>query len=82
MKLRENSMFMLYLLSGILAYAHKIPFIGRMITLLSLWYGRTTWWKILVKLRKLFIIFNAVIGVIMVYKQLVLALITLQLGLQ
>jgi len=61
-------MFMLYLLSGILAYAHKIPFIGRMITLLSLWYGRTTWWKILVKLRKLFIIFNAVIGVIMVYK--------------
>jgi len=68
MKLRENSMFLLYLISGILAYAHKIPFIGRMITLLSLWYGRTTWWKILVKLRKLFIIFNAVIGVYMVFK--------------
>jgi len=38
MRLRENSMFLLYILSGILAYAHKIPFIGRIISLLSIWY--------------------------------------------
>jgi len=68
MKLRENSMFLLYIISGILAYAHKIPFLGRIISLLSIWYGRTTWWKILIKIRKLFIIFNALIGVLMVYK--------------
>jgi len=32
------------------------------------WYGKTTWWKILVRLRKLFILFNAAIGVYMVFK--------------
>jgi len=66
MRLRENSMLLLYILSGIIAYAHKIPFLGRIITILSLWYGKTTIWQILVKIRKGFIIFNALIGVIMV----------------
>jgi len=60
-------MFLLYILSGIIAYAHKIPFIGRIISLASLYYGRTTIWKILVKIRKGFIIFNALIGVYMVF---------------
>jgi hypothetical protein len=63
-------MFTLWAISGILAYAHKIPFIGRIITLLSIWYGRTTIWKILLKIRKAFIAFNAVIGVYMVYKSI------------
>jgi len=66
MRLRENSMFLLYVLSGIIAYAHKIPFIGRIVTLASLYYGRTTIWQILVKIRKAFIVFNALIGVFMV----------------
>ena len=61
-------MFLLYIISGILAYAHKIPILGRIVTLLSLWYGRTTWWKLLIKIRKTFIILNALIGVLMVYK--------------
>jgi hypothetical protein len=64
----KSSAFMLYIITGLLGYAHKIPFIGRIVTLLSLWYGRTTWWKILVKMRKVFIIFNAIIGVYMVFK--------------
>jgi hypothetical protein len=64
----KSSMFMLWIISTILAYAHKIPFIGKIISLLSLWYGRTTIWKVLVKIRKLFLIFNAAIGVLMVYK--------------
>ena len=59
---------MLWLLSTILAYAHKIPFIRNIIAMLSLYYGRTTIWKVLVKIRKLFIFFNAVIGVYMVFK--------------
>jgi len=61
-------MFLLYIISGILAYAHKIPFLGKFISILSFWYGKTTIWKILVKVRKIFIICNAIIGVLMVYK--------------
>jgi hypothetical protein len=64
----RSSMFMLWVITTVLAYAHKIPFIGRIITLLSIWYGRTTIWKILVRIRKIFIAFNALIGVYMVYK--------------
>jgi len=59
---------MLWLVTAVLSYAHKIPFIKQIISVLSLWYGRTTFWKILIKLRKAFIIFNAIIGVYMVYK--------------
>jgi hypothetical protein len=55
-------------LDKITIFAHKIPFIGRVISLLGFWYGKTTIWKILIKIRKLFIIFNAILGVIMVYK--------------
>jgi hypothetical protein len=58
----------LYILTGVLGYAHKLPYIGRIISLLSLWYGRTTIWKILVRIRKIFIVFNAIIGVYIVFK--------------
>jgi len=63
----KSSMFYLWLLSWVIFFMHKIPFIGRITTLLSLYYGRTTIWKILVKVRKVFVIFNAIIGVYMVY---------------
>ena len=64
----KSSMFMLWVVSTVLSYAHKIPYIKGLITALSVMYGRTTIWKILVKVRKVFIIFNAAIGVFMVYK--------------
>ena len=64
----KSSMFMLWLGTAVLSYAHKIPYIKHIITVLSVMYGRTTIWKVLVKLRKLFIIFNAIIGVYMVFK--------------
>lgn len=64
----KSSMLWLYIITIVLSYAHKLPYIGRIITLLSLWYGRTTWWKILVKIRKVFIVFNALIGVLLVFK--------------
>jgi len=64
----KSSGLYLWLITGILGYAHKIPYIGRIITLLGLWYGRTTWWKILIKIRKIFIVFNAIIGVYIVFK--------------
>lgn len=64
----KSSALWLYILTGVLGYAHRIPYIGRIISLLSLWYGRTTIWKILVKIRKVFIVFNAIIGVYIVFK--------------
>ena len=64
----RSGTFSLYLLTGILGYAHKIPFIGRVIAIAAAWYGKTTIWKILVKIRKMFIVFNAIIGVYMVFK--------------
>jgi hypothetical protein len=64
----KSSMFYLWLITGILGYVHKIPFISRIISILSVFYGRTTFWKMLVFLRKLFIMFNAVIGMFLVFK--------------
>ena len=67
-KFRQGSLFGLWLLSTIISYGHKIPMISRIITLLSLWYGRTTWWRLLVYSRKVFVVINALIGVITVFK--------------
>lgn len=64
----KGSMFWLYIITGVLSYAHKLPYIKKLISLLALWYGRTTWWKILIKVRKMFIIFNAMIGLMIVIK--------------
>ncbi|SRR5258705_695110 len=63
----KSSMFTLWLVTGILSYASKIPFIKQILSLLSLYYGRTTVWKVIIKLRKIFILFNALIGVFMVF---------------
>ena len=65
---KQSSMLHLWLISGILGYARRIPFINKFVSLLSLWYGRTTIWKILGKTRKLFVIINAIIGVYAVFK--------------
>ena len=65
---RQSSAFYLWLITGILGYANKLPIVRNIIGFLSLWYGRSTWWKILVALRKAFISFNAIIGMYMVYK--------------
>jgi|ERR1700712_1594488 len=67
MYMRSGALW-LYLITGILGYLHKIPFIGPIITLLSFWYGRTTIWKILSKIRKGFVILNALIGLYLVIK--------------
>jgi hypothetical protein len=63
-------MFHLWLITGILGYARKIPIINKIVTLTSLWYGKSTWFKLLIKIRKLFVIFNALIGVYVVFKSI------------
>ena len=64
----KSGAFSLYLITGILGYAHKLPFIGKIIGILAAWYGKTTIWKMLVKIRKIFIVMNAIIGVFVVFK--------------
>ena len=58
----------MFIVTGLLGYANKIPIIKKLIFLLSLWYGKTTIWKILSRLRKLFVLLNAFIGFYMVLK--------------
>lgn len=58
-----SKLLSLFSFTAILAYANKIPVLSKVIKLLGIWYGKTTWWGILVKLRKLFVVINAVIGV-------------------
>lgn len=68
----KSSLITLWALAWVLALAKRIPMIKGLVSLLSLWYGRTTWWKMLVRIftisRKLFIIINAIIGVYAVFK--------------
>ena len=66
----KSSMFVLWLLSWVLLFINKIPMLKYLFSILSMYYGRTTIWKILVRIRKVFIVFNAIIGVWMVYKSL------------
>lgn len=54
-----NPMAALWIFSTILTYAHKLPVISKIIKLLAMWYGRTTWWTVLVKSRKMFVVLNA-----------------------
>ena len=61
-------MYQSWLATAVLSYGSKIPFIKQIVAMLSMYYGRTTFWKVLIRVRKLFIIFNAIIGVFMVYK--------------
>ena len=56
------------MLTTLVSWGHKIPVIGKIINLFSLGYGRTTWWHILARIRKVFVVFNAIIGVYIVYK--------------
>lgn len=53
----------MFIISTLLAYGHKLPIISKIINILSLWYGKTAWWRVLVNLRKAFMVFNALIGV-------------------
>ena len=58
----------LFAVTSLLSYGHKLPLVSKLIKLLSVWYGRTNWWKLLVNLRKAFVILNALIGVYATYK--------------
>jgi hypothetical protein len=64
----RSSGLLMYLVTGVLAYATKIPLLRNLISLLGLYYGKTTIWKFLSGLRKVFIVINAIIGVFIVFK--------------
>ena len=58
----------LFIFTTILTNLDKIPGVSKLTKVMKLWYGRTTWWKILVQVRKAFIVFNALIGLYAVIK--------------
>ena len=58
----------LFALTSLIAYAHKLPGVSKLTNLLSLWYGRTTWWQMLIYIRKGFIVLNALIGLYATFK--------------
>jgi hypothetical protein len=59
---------MLFILTTIISYANKLPIINKIVNLLQFWYGKTSWWQILVKIRKAFILFNAALGLMLMFK--------------
>lgn len=58
----------LFFITGLLGYISKLPFIGKVLSLLALYYRKSTFLQILIKIRKGFVIFNALIGVYLVFK--------------
>ena len=67
-RIRKGGFPHLFIISTLLTYANKIPFIGKFTSYIAKKYAQTTWLILFIKLRKLFIIFNAIIGVITVFK--------------
>jgi hypothetical protein len=63
----KGSAFHLFLFTGLLGYATKLPFIGKLLTFTAIWYKKYRIIGILIKLRKLFVIFNALIGMFIVF---------------
>ena len=61
-------MFLPLGLSTILTYANRIPLINGFIGYISKRYAKYTWLQLLIYLRKWFIVFNAIIGIITVFK--------------
>ena len=67
-EVRKGGMPSLLLLSTILTYVNKIPLLDKVITYIGKRYAKYTWLQLLIYLRKCFIVFNAIIGVITVFK--------------
>lgn len=64
----RSSFAYMYVLSWILFLANKLPFLAKIAGLLRLYYGRTSFWRMIIIARKLFIVLNAIIGVYAVLK--------------
>jgi|ERR1700733_836699 len=65
--MRSGAMW-LFMITGILGYLSKLPFIGKILSALGLYYRKSSFWQLLVKIRKIFVVFNALIGVYIVFK--------------
>ena len=67
-KERGSPLMFMTIISWILITANKIPLINKLTKMLSIYYGKTTFWRMLILIRKAFITINAIIGVITVFK--------------
>jgi len=64
---RQSSGFLLFVITGVLGYIHKVPLLSKVFSIITFWYGKTTFIKIIIKIRKFFVIFNALIGMYVVF---------------
>lgn len=62
----KSSGFYLFIITGLLGYATKLPILGKILSFLGIWYKKYRIIGILIKLRKLFVLFNALIGFLLV----------------
>lgn len=60
------STLFLWIITGLISYGHKLPVISSLVVeLLYLRIHRySPWWKILANIRKAFVVFNAIIGIL------------------
>ena len=47
---KSMSPFIPLIFTTLLTNLHRIPLVSKVVLMLKLWYGRTTWWKLLVKM--------------------------------
>ena len=66
--MKSFPLFFMYGISWFILLANKIPIIRKLIPLLKAYYGKTSIWKLIIIFRKIFIVFNAIIGVYSVFK--------------
>ena len=64
----KSSLFLMYLMSVAVYILKNMPFTSKLISGVSILYGKAKVLKILALFRKLFVLFNALIGVLTVYK--------------
>lgn len=64
----HSHMGLLWVISFLIGWAHKIPMLSKIIAVLNIWYGKTTWWQIVTSLRKIIVVFNAIIGLMTMFK--------------
>ena len=58
-----NPLALMTIISFILTYGAKLPYVSNIVKMLALWYGRRGWWKLLVRFRSGFLYLNAFIGI-------------------
>ena len=63
-----NKLPLMTIVSALLLYGKNLPIVSKAMPFLERWYGKTSWWQLMAIARKAFLTFNALIGVLAVFK--------------